>query len=682
MREAPIPHSQLPTPKSDYTQQDLRKTALWAEVDDFFAQSFDPTVDKVSGASDLAASPDGKSIAFTGSIHGADWRETAPRGKICVVDVETSKLDIVTSGTSSERLPKWSPGGTSLAFLSDRDEKGISQLYSLTVGGLGEAKPITRVNGTVENFYWSPDGERILIQAAGRDADRDDGSGSGKVGQPNKNLPAWMPTVNSGDLSEAWRTLWVYSFKETTLTKVSRHGSNPWEANWCGQDAIVSISSDSPLEDAWYNATLRITNLKNDSERVMYTPKRQLGCPVATPSGDKIAVIEGVASDRGIVAGDIKIIDPETATVGEIPLRGARAMDATQLIWRDEFNLFYIGLRGLDTVAGQWPPYPYNPAWVTPEACGGGFGPSAALLPDQHFAVLVESWMKPPEICIQGLGRGKTLLSFRHEGYDKLYGKVGPVENFTWKGSDDVEIQGFLHHPKKAGKVGLIASVHGGPVFLHMNTAVGISWTTFLNAKGYAVLRPNPRGSSGRGQEFAEAVLGDMGGDDAQDILLGIKSVCESDPSRFDTKKIGVVGGSYGGFMASLLPTLSPMFAASVSMAAVTDWHSFHTTSNIPAFDQLFLDADPFNQKGGKYLERSPVMSAGKYKTPVLQTAGADDLAVPSSQAVQYHQALLQKGVGSAIAVYPGEGHGVRKLPGMIDLFVRGFGWFDRFMPA
>ena len=75
-------------------------------------------------------------------------------------------------------------------------------------------------------------------------------------------------------------------------------------------------------------------------------------------------------------------------------------------------------------------------------------------------------------------------------------------------------------------------------------------------------------------------------------------------------------------------------------------------------------------------------MNAGKYKTPVLQTAGSDDLAVPSSQAVQYHQACLQKGVESAIAIYPGEGHGVRKFPAIIDLLVRAVGWFDRFMPV
>jgi dipeptidyl aminopeptidase/acylaminoacyl peptidase len=676
-----IAKTQPPSQKSNYTQQDLRQTELWAEIDDYFKNIFDPSVDKVSGASELAASPDGKKIAFTGSIHGADWRETSPRSKICLLDVETSALDVITSGVSSERLPKWSPDGKTLAFLSDRDEAGLFQLFLLSVGGLGEAKPATKVSGMVENFYWSPEGSRVLIQAAGRDADRDDGSGSGKVGQPKKDLPAWMPKVDSGDLSEAWRTLWIYSFVDTSLEPVTSR-SNPWEAAWLGPMAILSIASDSPLEDAWYNATLRITSLTDGSERVVYVPKRQLGCPVATPSGDKIAVIEAVASDRGLTAGDVRIIDPVTGAVQELPLRGGRAMDATQLVWRDEFNLFAIGLRGLETVAQQWPPYPWLSTWVTPEAAGGGMSPSATLLPNDQFAVVVESWEKAPAIRIEGIGKSKTLLSFDHDGLKNLRSKLGSVEPFTWSGSDDLEIQAFLHRPKKEGKAGLICSVHGGPTFQHMNTAAGVAMTALLNSKGYAVLRPNPRGSSGRGQKFAEAVLGDMGGEDAQDILLGIKAVCDSEPSKFDADRIGVIGGSYGGYMASLLPTLDPCFKASVSMAAVTDWHSFHTTTNIPTFDQLFLNADPFNQKGGKYLTRSPIMNAGKYKTPVIQTAGLDDLAVPYSQAVQYHQACLQKGVESAIAMYPGEGHGVRKFPAMIDLWVRAVGWFDRFMPA
>jgi len=134
--------------------------------------------------------------------------------------------------------------------------------------------------------------------------------------------------------------------------------------------------------------------------------------------------------------------------------------------------------------------------------------------------------------------------------------------------------------------------------------------------------------------------------------------------------------------MASLLPTLDACFKASVSAAAVTDWHSFHTTTNIPTFDRLFLDPDPFSQTGGRYLERSPVMNAGKYKTPVLQTGGLKDLTVPASQAVHYHRACLEKGVESAIALYPGEGHRMQQYPARIDVFVRSLAWFDRFMPA
>ena len=302
------------------------------------------------------------------------------------------------------------------------------------------------------------------------------------------------------------------------------------------------------------------------------------------------------------------------------------------------------------------------------------------------MAVAIGSWTKAPEIAIvsskNGSMESQTLLSLGHFGYEYLHAELGIMHPITWKGADDLEIQGLLHLPKHIAskKVPLIVSVHGGPTYANLNVSAGASMTTFLNFRGYAVFRPNPRGSAGRGQAFAEAVMGDMGGADAQDILSGIKAVCDRHPC-IDAEKIGVIGGSYGGFMASLLPTLSPIFKASVSMAAVNDWHSFHTTTNIPSFDKLFLDEDPYSVKGGRYLARSPVMNAGKYKTPILHTAGMEDACVPQSQAVQSHKACLEKGVESAIVLYPGEGHGVRAFPAVIDLFVRSTAWFDKFVP-
>ena len=568
-----MPNHPLSRQKSNYMQQDLRGTDLWNEVDKYVERLFEPSVDQVSGASDLAGSPNGKQIAFTGNIHGPDWRNTPAKTRICIVDVDTSELEVITSGPNNERLPKWAPDGKTIAFLSDRAEEGIFQLYLLKVGRLGEAEPIPFVSGmVVEDYHWSLDGSQILLQSAGLDADKGDGGGSGKVGQPKNDLPNWMPNVDSGDTSNAWRSLWVYDLEKKTMSRESSHGCNVWEAAWCGPKAIISIATDSPLEDAWYKSTLRIQNLSGGEERVLYEPKWQLGCPVASPSGKKIAVIEGAASDRGLVPGEIKIIDAETGTVGNINSKGT---DVSQLIWRGENSLFYIGNRSLNTVAGEYPPYPFNPNWESPEACGGGLHPVATLLPNEGFAIVRESWTRPPEISVVEHGKLETILSFNHKGYKSLQSDLGTMTPFNWYATDDLEMQGFLHRPKgNDGKYGLIVNIHGGPIYANMNTSTGVNFTSLLNSKGYAVFRPNPRGSMGRGQKFAQAVVGDMGGADAQDILSGIRAVCKSDP-RIDTNRIGIVGGSYGGFMASLLPTLDPCFKASVSIAAVTDWHSF-----------------------------------------------------------------------------------------------------------
>jgi dipeptidyl aminopeptidase/acylaminoacyl peptidase len=208
---------------------------------------------------------------------------------------------------------------------------------------------------------------------------------------------------------------------------------------------------------------------------------------------------------------------------------------------------------------------------------------------------------------------------------------------------------------------------------------MGYVYTPLLVSRGYAVLHPNPRGSGGRGQEFARQVLGDMGGADTYDYLSGIDALVErgiADPAR-----IGVTGGSYGGFMSAWLITQDQRFAAAVPMAPSTNWYSQHHTSNIPYFDVLFLGEQP-RARTGRYLDRSPLLSADQVRTPTLQTTGALDRCTPPGQAVEFHNALLECGIESALAIYPGEGHGVRQFPALIDQCTRTLGWFERHMPA
>jgi dipeptidyl aminopeptidase/acylaminoacyl peptidase len=199
-----------------------------------------------------------------------------------------------------------------------------------------------------------------------------------------------------------------------------------------------------------------------------------------------------------------------------------------------------------------------------------------------------------------------------------------------------------------------------------------------LMTRGYAVFLPNPRGSGGRGRAFAAMVLGDMGGADAADVLAGIDALVAR--GLADPQRIGVTGGSYGGFMACWLPTLDDRFAASVAISPVADWYSQHFNSNIGRWDADFLRADP-TQAGGAYLERSPVMHAARVRTPTLLTAGRNDRCTPPGQAIEFHRALRACGVETELVLYPEEGHGVRRFPTVIDLCTRMVAWFERHMP-
>ncbi|EDN02373.1 predicted protein [Histoplasma mississippiense (nom. inval.)] len=219
---------------------------------------------------------------------------------------------------------------------------------------------------------------------------------------------------------------------------------------------------------------------------------------------------------------------------------------------------------------------------------------------------------------------------------------------------------------------------HGGPISCFKNEWPDIDISAFLTANGYALFRPNPRGSTGRGQDFVRQIYGNMGGVDCQDLLSGIEHLVGTGLAA--RSRIGVTGGSYGGFMTNWIVTQTDLFAAGVAVAPISDWVSLHGTLNIPRCDRILLDADPYCV-GGEYQKRSPLMFAGRYRTPVLQIAGKDDPCAPPTQAMMYHRALVEKGVESACALYPTEGHRVRKFPAYVDYFAR-LGWFEQLMPV
>ena len=622
---------------------------------------------------DLAATSDGATLAFTANV--VDKFGDRPRAAIGILNVATGKVDFLRRGPWNDRTPRFSPDGRTLAFLTDEALRGVYQLALFGPGGFVLA-PL--VEGVIEDLWWSPDGNEILILAAGRGADLAGAQGSGCLAVDEGAGPAWAPSVEIAVPDQMWRRLWLWRIGEAAATPMLMDHLNVWEAGWCGPDHAVAVASDNPREGAWYSARLVLIDIRAGTFRDLYQPKEdQLGWPAASPDGRRVAVVEACCSDRCLVAGDLLIVDVEVGSVRRIDTDG---VDVTRVRWRDGASLVYFGIRGFESVAValDLETGVRTLLWSGDEHIGIRY-PDAALLEDGGLAALLQSYKRFPAIVEIRAGATRVLHDFAHVGSQALAAASGRFQTLSWEGRDGLDIQGYLVEPEGPGPHPLVVLVHGGPVSAFRNHwSMGYIFTPLLVMNGYAVLHPNPRGSAGRGHAFAAKVRGDMGGEDTFDIIAGVQHLVArgaADPAR-----IAVMGRSYGGFMSSWLVTQTDLFAAAVSMSPITDWLSEHLTSNVPDYARIFL-ADSMNNPQGRYFTRSPVLFAANAKTPTLNVGGRNDRCTPAGQALEFHRALIEHGVPSECVIYPQEGHHVVRAEAQVDLCARILAWLDQYMP-
>ena len=658
---------------------DVRNTPEYAAVSEHLRRLHGPAFGRAHALGDLHTSSDGTRVVVTGWI--LDELVGVPRTAVYMCD--DGELQSVSAASGSARGARFAPDGSALAFLSDRDEAGVFQLYLLPVGRLGEAVAAPTVPGTIEYAHWSPDGRRILLGVAGLGADLAGGQGSGTTSavHAGDGQSDWQPLVESGEADSAWRSLWIYAMDTDEVSQLSPEGMNCWEAGWCGPRQIVTVASDGPSEDSWYDAALRLIEVDSRANRELFRGDVQLGLPSGSPDGAHVSVVQATCSDRWVVAGDLTIIDVSSGTS---ITRDTEGVDVTCLQWLDATQLGYLGQRHLDSVAGvvDVTTGRVREIFSTERACGGvGFYPHGAFTANGAVLTIQESYDLPQEVVISDKGQDTVLVSVAHVGTDYLTSVAGEARPITWTAPDGVEIEGVLCTPRHSGgPVPLVVNIHGGPVWAFRNTwSMNYPWVPLLVSRGYAVLNPNPRGSGGRGQDFARRVVGDMGGADTYDYLSGIDALVRC--GIVDPDRIGLIGTSYGGYMSSWLVTQDQRFAAAVPISPVTDWYSQSFTSNIAGWGNAFLGADP-ERPGTLAHTRSPVLKASKVRTPCLTVAGAKDRCTPSGQAREFHQALRAHGTESVLVIYPQEGHGVRALPAMIDFLTRAVGWFETHMPA
>jgi dipeptidyl aminopeptidase/acylaminoacyl peptidase len=653
--------------------RDIRHTQLFGEIESFYGALHAPGEERVTDAADVALSPDGRFAAFTGTLYKD--LSTAPATRICLLELESRELRVLPAVCGNDRLPRWSPDGSQLAFVSDRAEAGNFQLYLVrpNAGSLAESTP--RVNGVVEYLRWSPDGKHLLLGVAGFGADLAGCQGGAKVMSSAEDLPAWTPELDTGDGGNLWRTLHVLDVAEHKTHIVSAEGLNVWESTWLGNDDVAVVTTNSHAEGSWYRARVQKLNLASREIAELYAPADQIGLPVASRSGRHLALIEAVCSDRIVVAGDIVLIDSVTGTRR---LLDTRSVDVTHMEWRDEDNLAYCGIRGLETVLGDvhLPSGVATERWRSREFTIGGWYPSITTRGLDGTVAIREAYDVPPEVVTIRDGKAKVILSLATPATQRRSFNKATIEPFEWRARDGMEMQGWLVRPHGKGPFPLVMDIHGGPAWCARNRWQGrLRGAKVLADHGIASIYPNPRGGSGRGREFARAVVGDMGGEDGHDCLTAIDALVAAGIA--DPKRLGVTGISYGGYLSCWLITQDDRFAAAAPISCVSNWYSYHRTTQIQEFGRLFLAPDA-SEAGGLFHARSPVMFAHRVRTPTLQITGAHDQNTPPTQALEFHRSLLECGVSSVLATYPTAGHGVRGFPEVMDATTRYVGWMLR----
>jgi dipeptidyl aminopeptidase/acylaminoacyl peptidase len=609
----------------------------------------------------VAISPAGGLIA---SVDGVD----APGAMIPpVLVVRTAAGRVVArfapcmgSRACTVASPVWSADGKRIVFVRTDFVTHRSALESVSPAG-GQPHDILSFAGQLQAPLFMPDGRSIAVLAT---------AGAHKqVGATQ----AGAPMV--GEVGT--------SFDEQRIAIVDPAGRlrmvSPPDLFVYEYDVLpsgggfVGTAAHGDGDNNWWVARLYAFG-DDGTSRELYAPPMQIASPRVSADGHTVAFIGGLMSDFGSTGGDVFVVP--TAGGDAKDLTTSQPLSATSLLWNGRSDvLTYVALAGDQTQIRTVGLGAANEQtlWSGPVTLGSFAPAQVSVARNGISAVVRQTFERAPEIAVGPIGSWRDVTAA-----NAALPAAGRSTSLTWK-SDTFDVQGWLLSPMTTdgNKHPMVVTVHGGPSAAVTPRYIGDGFVRDALAHGYYIFLPNPRGSFGQGEAFVRANIKDFGYGDLRDILAGVDATLRAAP--VDGNRLGITGGSYGGFMTMWAVTQTQRFKAAVAIAGVSDWLSYYGENGIDQWMIPFFGASVYDDPA-VYAKSSPISYIKNVKTPTLIAVGERDVECPMPQSQEYWHALVTLGVPTSFIVYPGEGHHLRSPEHQRDLSARTLAWFDKYL--
>ena len=616
---------------------------------------------------DPQISPDGAQVVYT--RRWVNQSEDKMEASLWVMNADGSKNRFLTKGSDAE----WSPDGTRIAYIADGEPKAPQVFVRWMTENA--ATQITQVQHAPSNLRWSPDGKQIaLTMLVPKEAKWDIPLPKPPEGAKWTKAPAVIDRLHYrqdrvGYTEAGFTHVFVVPADGGTPRALT---SGDWNvgarfdgmAGTVGLDwtpdgrTIVVDGLDVPDADLRYrDSDVFAIDVASGARRKLIGERGNWSSPRISPDGKFVAFVGHPFTRASYKSEELFVVGLDGNGMRKVS--GTLDRDAVNPQWAPDSSGVYFAADDRGTSNVQFAPLSGAPRAIT----SGAHMVSLTSVSSKTVGVGVRSAAhQPPDVVRIDLAQPGQVAQLTHVNEDVLNGiTLGAVEEIAYTSGDGTKVQGWLVKPTSfdsSRKYPLIMEIHGGP---HGMYNVGFNFMFQLfSANGYMVLYTNPRGSTGYGSGFGNAIERAYPGVDYDDLMAGVDAAIAK--GNVDSRNMFVGGCSGGGVLSSWVIGHTDRFAAAAVRCPVIDWLSFMGHTDVPLFTANFFDA-PFWEKPEQWLKQSPLMYVGNVKTPTLVMTGVLDMRTPMPQSEEYYTALKMRGIDTKLLRFEGEYHGTTSKP-------------------